>query len=99
MKLIKEIKNKWGRFIADDSNGHLMLLTNYTSPNRKKEVAWRIDMSLKHFPKNNKDSYDGIMVTIIKEDKTFKTTHLEIAANQLEALREHLNKWHEENNQ
>lgn len=98
-KFNSKMKNDWGVFgvVKVGEGSHLSLVTDYPSPNHRKENGWRIELDLGMHSKKPNKSYDGIDIVLYKADGSYEHTCLEIGNNQLEALRQYLNKWHEKN--
>lgn len=94
-KFKKVFKNDWGKFEADlnENTNDLYLNAIYPAPNSRGEIGWTIKSNLDDTLLNQ--SYDGIQLWIGYKDNSALFSYLEIGGNQLEALRQHLNKWHE----
>ena len=99
-KFKKVYKNEWGKFEAYllDDKQHLSLRTAYPEPNGRKEIGWTMSMALTDYPSDPKEgSYDGMQINLFFKDRDFgQLIYLEMGYNQLEALRQHLNDWHNE---
>lgn len=95
-KYPKKIKNDWGVFeVSSASYQNLVLDTTYPTANRRSELGYTITIGDLDSIKPNRKSYDGIGLTVRHEYGINASIYLEIGGNQLEALRQHLNQWHE----
>lgn len=92
MEFDSEMENEWGLFKAEDSNGNLRLRTDYPDENRFGLSGYAINMNLESFYMLPGKSYDGIGLEL-QLDGQSRFMYLEIGRNQIEALRQHLNKW------
>lgn len=94
-KLKKVFKNDWGKFeaVLNEEVNFLHLTTTYPAPNSRDEIGWTIKSGVTDTLLDA--SYDGIELWIRYKDDTALFSYLEIGGNQLEALRQHLNQWHE----
>lgn len=99
-KFKKVYKNEWGKFEAflSDDKQHLSLKTAYPAPNARGEIGYSLNMALTDYPSDPKEgSYDGMQINLFFKDRDFgQLIYLEMGYNQLEALRQHLNDWHNE---
>lgn len=94
-KFKKVIKNDWGKFeaVLNEEHNSLYLNTTYPAPNGRNEIGWTIKSGIDDTPLNQ--SYDGLQIWLGYSDNSAVFAYLEMGGNQLEALRQHLNAWHD----